>query len=1772
MSTTIDNRVVEMTFNNRQFESGAKETLSTLEKLKASLNIDSAAQSLSRNFTNIERSLSLSGISAGVDSISDRFSSLGVVGMTVLSNLTTSAMNLASRLGGLVVNPIVEGGKTRAQNIEHAKFQLEGLKVAWDDIEKDISYGVQDTAYGLDAAATVASQLVASNVQLGDSMKTALRGVSGVAAMTSSSYEEIGHIFTTVAGQGRLMGMQLTQLSMKGINAAATLGEALGKSEAEIRDMVSKGQIDFATFAKAMDDAYGAHAKDANKIFTGALSNTRAALARIGAKFATPAYDNLKDALNSLIPVINGINAGLDPFVEFVSKEMKAASTNVSKLLKSIDEKKLKSVGSLITNSVKSLKNVKGAIVGAAKPLKEAFTGIFSGSALDSMNKFSKKLSDVTGKFKITDDKASKLKTTFEGLFGTVKLFGESVSGVISRLTPLANKASDIFDPILDKLSDLGNKVKRVVHSVDTKNFLSGNLDRVKLFFTRDFSRLSGNLNIFLNNAKSLFAPFSGGIEKVAGAVKSFFSRELTNDQLTRISLFSKIVGSLGETLLNVGTAIARAARPIGEAIAEMFPSVSALNVLSVARSLSEFTEKLIVSDKTAGNIRNTVKGFLAILDIAAQVFSAIIRTLFPTADGFLSLGEGILSASGGLGEWLVSLDSTLRENDSFYNALQKLIELVKTGFETAKEKVIEFAEVYEEKTGKELKMPTIEDAFDFFDKMKETFSWVPGVLEKVKTSFMGFTDWLNSDGSGNKAKAIDTIVKVLDKLSAISGEISPDIGTFFSGIGEAFDKIDFERMGKIINIGMFIVFINALIKLRGVLSSIFSYGRPLHNFNGVLVGAKGALSAFSNNLKYDSLVKIAQAVGILSASLIALSMVDEKRLTSAMGAMASLFIELFGAIILVDKLGITKLGGSLVGFSLSVAILAGAITILSAAVIMLGELEPQQLASGLMGVLSLLSAVTLVTKFLPEGAGAAMIPLAGGLVILAGATAVLARALKLISNVENAWESLAILVTGLAALTAIGILLGNFAEAILSASVGIVVLAGSLGLLIPSLIFLGKTDLIGLCKGLLALTAAMILFGGTAAILGTFSLKIIAFAASMTVLGGSMAVMTGALALLVPVMTAFGNMDLAAIGKSLLIFASVIVIFGVAAALLSPIIPAMLGFVGSLLALGAAFAVLGAGMAALGVGITLLSTASMSLIVFILGLGGALVALVESVTAVGMALLVGLEELAPKIVDVAFKILVSIAVALAKYLPIIEECGAMLILGLLTGIESHLDDILIITGIILLKLLNGLSIILPSLVNAGIELIIKFINGMANAIRDNAEPLMAALRNLVASIIEFAVTALQQLARNIPIVGNTVYEGMEDVKALIRESIAPETMEDIGYEGAKGLSKGISSASSDAKNAASGLGDGITAGLSSLFQDFNALGSGLGEDFSNALSGTDGMAFNAADQLGSTAFDGLDLDFSSLGLSSGGTYAAGLLDTEGDVADSSNGLAGAANDQFNAAMAAFTQSGSDNGTSYTKGIESKKNEASKSGSALSGSSVDAINSKYGDFRSAGSNAGSGFALGLFNDSRAEVYDAASNLAQVALNSMMATLKEHSPSKATRQIGAYGGDGLAGGFLSKLEVVKDAAKLVAEQSLNALKDSMTLVSDYLSSDIDVDPVIRPVVDLTDVMNGSAAISGMMSSGGYNLGSVGSRISAANANAFSRLTTGSASDSSNGYAKVVGSINELRQDVEKLKESMGRRQVVLDSGALVGYLIDPIDNALGSRAKMKGRSV
>ena len=317
MAVSIDERVVEMRFNNKQFEEGVRQSMKSLDNLDQSIdNLDNKSLN---NLVEKLNKINFDSLERGMDSLEKRFSAFGVAGMTVIQDLVHGIEGLGAKLLSVVTKPLnimKNGGWARAMNIENAKFQIEGLGLSFEQLESSISKAVDGTAYGFDAAAKAAGQLSASGVKAGKDMDDALRAISGVAAMTNKGYEEISPIFTAVAGQGKAMAMQMNQLALKGVNAYSTLAKYLGKTEAQVREMVSDGKVNFKIFAEAMNDAFGEHATKANETYEGSLANMQARLKQIGQIVATEWIHGMIGVHNAIRNLLTVVKEELIPILQ----------------------------------------------------------------------------------------------------------------------------------------------------------------------------------------------------------------------------------------------------------------------------------------------------------------------------------------------------------------------------------------------------------------------------------------------------------------------------------------------------------------------------------------------------------------------------------------------------------------------------------------------------------------------------------------------------------------------------------------------------------------------------------------------------------------------------------------------------------------------------------------------------------------------------------------------------------------------------------------------------------------------------------------------------------------------------------------------------------------------------------------------------------------------------------------------------------------------------------------------------------------------------------------------------------------------------------------------------------------------------------------------------------------------------------------------------------------------------------------------------------------
>ena len=330
MSNVVDENVVKMRFDNSEFDSNIEKSTESLDDFKKTLNslpneVNETTSVLEKLVSNISlvEILNFAAIHSAIDDVKGDFLSIP----DVVKGVAEECEALFQKITGInVMSQIAEGGNRRAQNIEQAMFMLKGLNLDTETFMNAANYAVKGTAYGLDSAVKVAAQLGASGMTIEEDLKQALRAISGVAAMTNSGYDEIGRIFTFAASYGKVTSRQLLMLSTRGINATAAMAKQMGKTEQEVRAMMSKGQVTFKDFAKAMDDAFGEHSKKANETFSGSMMNVKAALSRIGADAFTPWRESMIKVYNQLQAMFDAIKSGIkssgfyDSWTEFLNK------------------------------------------------------------------------------------------------------------------------------------------------------------------------------------------------------------------------------------------------------------------------------------------------------------------------------------------------------------------------------------------------------------------------------------------------------------------------------------------------------------------------------------------------------------------------------------------------------------------------------------------------------------------------------------------------------------------------------------------------------------------------------------------------------------------------------------------------------------------------------------------------------------------------------------------------------------------------------------------------------------------------------------------------------------------------------------------------------------------------------------------------------------------------------------------------------------------------------------------------------------------------------------------------------------------------------------------------------------------------------------------------------------------------------------------------------------------------------------------------------------
>lgn len=1101
-------------------------------------------------------------------------------------------------------------------------------------------------------------------------------------------------------------------------------------------------------------------------------------------------------------------------------------------------------------------------------------------------------------------------------------------------------------------------------------------------------------------------------------------------------------------------------------------------------------TEKRMIS--VSNVVTRLMRGLRALIDI----FKNLATALTPIWSIAMRFGGWFFdSVVDPLSKFIEYIAWFINQNNAFSGAFSKLSEFLAS----VGNSIVDF-------------LYKITDFVKPMDLARKAAYWLADAFGFLSDIFKGIVGLFNNDqGLGGMLKSFFEFSRNIasNLFKGIKGIFSGD----FSGLGAMASKVFgtltkifeqlFSSLGKgekgsiidLINSGGFLLIVNKLTGFFGgledipIIGGLFGGGGQEKGFfedakegiaglfESLADGIDKVMKSVTKVIDVQTIKTLAISLALLAGSIWVLSSIDPKKLTMGLTAMYLLIEELVSALHRFDKnIILFETSAGTMGILLS---MATSILILTAALKILSNIEPERLVLSFIAVSVLIGEMVAVMKTL--NATTDQVPKGMfGLIGFAGAIWVLAKAIKPIADInpERLWPSIAAISALILELFVVAALVDKKSGISVGAGIGLIAFAAAIRVLVPAIETFGEMDDGKIMKGVIAVgalagilaafaritkgTAGSIFTGvGMIAVaasmlilynavkkfgdmddaslskgLATVAVSILSMGVALKLIGAegilgaiAITVVAGAINLLVPAIEKLGNLSLEQLGKAALALGGAFVILGGAAILLTPVAP-------TLLMLGAAMGLIAVSIAVAAAALTAFSGA---LNVF----AGSLNILVQQITDIIVSLAFGIMESAGAI--------------------------AMAVVGVIVAIVSELGkgagDIIAAVVQLLVNIITALDTYLPTLITAALVFIAKFIFALADGIANYGPVLILAVQNLVLSIGIFLLSAIKSMVAEIPYFGGKAADAIDgvigNIQGMMDESKAAamgsDYMTSIGSgmeTGANGAVPYIQSAGSIMKNATlEGFDDIETAADESGASIVNTLATSMQNEAANVT----GI------QLGPDELNNLMGDSS--------VYQAAVQERTSTYLDgwtSPDALA-------NATSATETFAGAG-----VTGIENKDQDFRQAGEGSATEVNNGFSSKNADFENAGSLGAMGFINGLLSKvNDGSVYGAGTAIGNAALEAARKALEEHSPSRAMEQVGVYAGEGFVNGIKKTVATVASAATNLGTSAIDGLSDVISTISDLVDTDLNLNPVITPVFDTSNIAKGARKVNGLL---------------------------------------------------------------------------------------------
>lgn len=1272
MSTTVDERVVEMRFDNKQFEQNIQTSLSSLDKLKKSLNLEGAAKGLETvNDAANKCSGNMSPLSNAVETVRVRFSALEVMAITALQNITNSALAAGKNLvSAFTIDPIKTGFEEYETQINAVQTILANTSSKGTTLDQvnnaldELNHYADMTIYNFTEMTRNIGTFTAAGVDL-DTSVAAIKGIANLAAVSGSNSQQASTAMyqlsqALAAGTVKLqdwnsvvnagMGGQVFQDALK--ETAKVHGIAIDemiKDEGSFRETLSKGWLTSDILTETLAKFTGDLNEDQLRTM-GYTDDQIKSIMEMGktandaatkVKTFTQLFDTLKEAAQSgwtqsweiIVGDFEEAKELLTEVSDTFSAVINASADARNKMLQD-----WKDLGGR-TMMIEAVKNVFEGLVSVAKPVREAFNEIFPPMTGKQLAEITERIRDLTAKFKMGEESSKNLKNTFKGVFAVLDIVGQAfktVAGGVGELIGLFLPAGNGVLSLTGSFGEYLVKLDETVKKTDVfGKAVSTVVDIVKIAITfvktagekvKEFGKTAGEkfdfpgfelFHSFLERVHDRMAQIGDGAGKMKSGVIVAF--EMMGEALEKCK-FLKVMEALwtavkviaGGIADAVGTMMGTLAEKLGNAdFSGVLDVLNSIAVGGIALSISKFLKS--VTEPLEG-LSDILEGVTGILDGVRGCFEAYQTNL--KAGTLLKIGAAIALLAGSI------VAISLIDSDKLSVSLGAITVL--------------FANLL--------------GAMAIFNKI--------------------------SSDTGKVSKACTAMIAMSVAVSILAGAL------------KKVSDLDWGELAR------------GLVGIAGLTTIIVASSKAMAS--GQKQVMKGA----------TSLIIFGAAIKILASACRDLSKLQWDELGRGLTGVGVLFAEI------AVFLRVAKFNGKMLSTATGIVILAAAMKVLASACKDFGQMEWSEIGKGLAGIGGLLAELAVFTNL----AGNAKHVMSTGVALIAigAAMKIFASAVKDFGQLQ--WDEIGRGLTAMGgALAEVAIAVNLMPKNMIGIGTGLVIVGAALEIIANCMSKFGGMQWEEIGRGLTVM-------GGALAELA-ISLNFM-----KGTLGGSAALLvaSGALAVLAPVLSILGALSWEAIAKGLISIAGAFTIIGVAGVVLTPLVPTILALSGAfaligvgVLTIGAGLLAAGTGLSALAIGFTALATAGAAgataivaaLTVIVTGIASLIPAVLTKVGEGLIAICKVIAAGAPAIGEAVKSVILTLIDVFVSCVPQLADGALQLVVGVLEALVTYTPQIVDLAFKFLIGILEGIASNLPSLIKAGIDVLMAFFAGIVDAL-----------------------------------------------------------------------------------------------------------------------------------------------------------------------------------------------------------------------------------------------------------------------------------------------------------------------------------------------------------------------------------------------------------------------------------------------------------------------